>query len=157
MAKVVMVADDLTGANANCSLMKKIGLTACSLLNSFNEIPSDMDVVAYTTNSRAIEPEEAYKRVREGLKKLKDDEVILYSKRIDSTLRGNLGSELRAFLDELEDYIGICVPAYPDSGRIVVNGTMIVNGSLLMNTDAGKDSKTHRYFQTMQKLCYRRI
>ena len=57
-------------------------------------------------------------------------------------MRGNLGSELRAFLDELEDYIGICVPAYPDSGRIVVNGTMIVNGSLLMNTDAGKDSKT---------------
>lgn len=152
MAKVVMVADDLTGANANCSLMKKIGLTACSLLNSFNEIPRDMDVVAYTTNSRAIEPEEAYKRVREGLKKLKDDEVILYSKRIDSTLRGNLGSELRAFLDELEDYIGICVPAYPDSGRIVVNGTMIVNGSLLMNTDAGKDSKTPVFSNDVEAL-----
>lgn len=152
MSKVVMIADDLTGANANCSLMKKIGLTACSLLNLNDEIPKDMDVVAYTTNSRAISEDEAYGRVKQGIEKLVNDEVILYSKRIDSTLRGNLGSELRAFLDELEGYMGICVPAYPDSGRIVINGTMLVNGSLLMNTDAGKDSKTPVFSNNAEEL-----
>lgn len=152
MAKVIMIADDLTGANANCSLMKKIGLTACSLLNLNEDIPSNMDVIAYTTNSRAIDSEEAYKRVKSGLEKLKNDDVILYSKRIDSTLRGNLGSELRAFLDTLDDHIGICVPAYPDSGRIIVNGTMIVNGSLLMNTDAGKDAKTPVFSNNVEEL-----
>ena len=31
MSKVLIIADDLTGANANCALMKTIGLRAASM------------------------------------------------------------------------------------------------------------------------------
>lgn len=143
MTKFRMIADDLTGANANCSLMKKIGLNAATLFNIDEDPPEDYNAIAFTTDSRAMEPEEAYIKVKEALEKLKSKEVELYSKRLDSTLRGNIGSELNAFFDSLgEDYMGIAVPSYPSTGRIVAKGTMFVNGELLLNSDAGRDAKT---------------
>lgn len=142
MSKVVMIADDLTGANANCSLMKKIGLQAASILTLDQELPKDMSVLAYTTDSRAMLKKDAYHAVAEAMDKFMDEDVRLYSKRVDSTLRGNLGVELNAVFDKLgEDFIGIAAPFYPATGRIVVNGIMLVNGSLLLNTDAGRDTK----------------
>lgn len=143
MSKVLIIADDLTGANANCALMKTIGLRAASITgNNLEKLPDDIDVVALTTNSRAMEKGQAYKRVYDKVKRYKDKSIDLYSKRIDSTLRGNLGTELKAYQDALEaKTIGICVPSFPDSGRIVVNNYLYVNGISLMNTDAGKDPK----------------
>jgi uncharacterized protein YgbK (DUF1537 family) len=138
-----MVADDLTGANANCSLMKKIGLNAATIFNLDEKLPEEYNVIAFTTNSRAMESDEAYISVKESLEKLKANEVELYSKRIDSTLRGNIGVELNAFFDVLgEEYMGIAVPAYPTTNRIVANGIMFVNGELLLSSDAGRDAKT---------------
>lgn len=143
MSKVLIIADDLTGANANCALMKTIGLRAASITgNNLEKLPDDIDVVALTTDSRAMEKGQAYKRVFDKVKRYKDKSIDLYSKRIDSTLRGNLGTELKAYQDALEaKTIGICVPSFPDSGRIVVNNSLYVNGISLMNTDAGKDPK----------------
>ena len=143
MQKYIVIADDLTGSNATCSLFKKIGLRAASILKLQGDINYDVDVISYSTASRGLDKEEAYKKVSEAIKILKSKDVLVYNKRIDSTLRGNIGTEINAMLDNLEDdRIAVVVPAYPDSGRIVVNKTMLVNGVLLENSDAGKDPKT---------------
>ena len=143
MQKYIVIADDLTGSNATCSLFKKIGLRAASILKLQGDINYDVDVISYSTASRGLDKEEAYKKVSEATKILKNKDVLVYNKRIDSTLRGNIGTEINAMLDNLEDdRIAVVVPAYPDSGRIVVNKTMLVNGVLLENSDAGKDPKT---------------
>ena len=143
MQKYIVIADDLTGSNATCSLFKKIGLRAASILKLQGDINYDVDVISYSTASRGLDKEEAYKKVSEAIKILKNKDVLVYNKRIDSTLRGNIGTEINAMLDNLEDdRIAVVVPAYPDSGRIVVNKTMLVNGVLLENSDAGKDPKT---------------
>ena len=143
MQKYIVIADDLTGSNATCSLLKKIGLRAASILKLQNGMKYDTDVISYSTGSRGLDKEEAYKKVSEAIKILKDKNVLVYNKRIDSTLRGNIGAEINAMLDNLEDdRIAVVVPAYPDSKRIVVNKTMLVNGVLLENSDAGKDPKT---------------
>lgn len=143
MNKVLIIADDLTGANANCALMKEIGLRAASILGDDEKlIPENIDVIALTTDSRAMDRKLAEKLVYEKVKKFSHDGIFLYSKRIDSTLRGNLGSELwgyqRAFSKKK---LAICVPAFPNSGRIVIDDKMYVNGIPLIETDAGKDSK----------------
>jgi len=39
------------------------------------------------------------------IKILKNKDVLVYNKRIDSTLRGNIGTEINAMLDNLEDEI----------------------------------------------------
>ena len=143
MQKYIVIADDLTGSNATCSLFKKIGLRAASILKLQGDINYDVDVISYSTASRGFDKEEAYKKVSEAVKILKNKDVLVYNKRIDSTLRGNIGTEINAMLDNLEDdRIAVVIPSYPDSGRIVVNKTMLVNGVLLENSDAGKDPKT---------------
>lgn len=143
MARIIVIADDLTGANATCSLIRKTGLSTASILSlRQGHIPAEVDALATPTNSRAIEPQAAYQRVREAVSLLKSPEVHIYNKRTDSTLRGNLGPEINAYLDELgDDRMAIAVPAYPNTGRVVVNQTMLVNGELLVNSDAGHDAK----------------
>ena len=143
MQKYIVIADDLTGSNATCSLFKKIGLRAASILKLQGDRNYDVDVISYSTASRGLDKEEAYNKVSEAIKILKNKDVLVYNKRIDSTLRGNIGTEINAMLDNLEDdRIAVVIPSYPDSGRIVVNKTMLVNGVLLENSDAGKDPKT---------------
>lgn len=141
MFKYVVIADDLTGANATCSLLKKLGMSVASLFQVEAGRNYDMDVIAYSTDSRGVSAKEAYDRVRTAAEKLARPDA-LYNKRIDSTLRGNIGAEIDGILDALpEKRTAIVVPAYPDSGRIVVNKTMLVNGVLLMDSDAGRDPK----------------
>src|SRR3712207_1912317 len=153
MVKYVIVADDLTGSNATCSLLKKIGLRAASVFQLSSEKMEEMDVISYSTDSRGITKEEAYERVKRAINVLKRDEILLYNKRIDSTLRGNIGAEIDAMLEQLEeDRIAVVVPSYPDSGRIVVNNIMLVNGTLLENSDAGRDPKTPIHTSCVEEL-----
>lgn len=141
--KIGIVADDLTGANANCSLMRKLGLTSASAIGINAELPTDMDVIAIDTDSRGIKEEDAFIRVFNSCEKLKKLNPEFISKRLDSTMRGNIGTEIEAIRKSLgNDYIPMIMPVYPDTNRIVINSNMYVNGNIITNTDAGKDSKT---------------
>ncbi|EHO17849.1 hypothetical protein HMPREF9466_02685 [Fusobacterium necrophorum subsp. funduliforme 1_1_36S] len=153
MVKYVIVADDLTGSNATCSLLKKVGLRAASIFQLPKKRIEEMDVISYSTDSRGVTKEEAYERVKRAVNGLKGDEILLYNKRIDSTLRGNIGAEMDAMLEQLEENrIAVVVPSYPDSGRIVVNKIMLVNGILLENSDAGRDPKTPIHTSCVEEL-----
>ncbi len=146
MPQCVVIADDLTGANATGVLLKKMNYKAYTVMNAERiELSTlkDCDCVLYPTDSRGVSPEIAYNRVYNVCELLKNDDVKVYSKRIDSTLRGNLGSETDAMLDSLgEDYIAIVAPCFPTSGRIVSGGYMLVNGLPLHKTDIAIDPKT---------------
>lgn len=146
MSQCVVIADDLTGANATGVLLKKMNYEAYTVMNSERiELSTlvDCDCVLYPTDSRGVEPEIAYNRVHNVCNLLKGDDVKVYSKRIDSTLRGNLGSETDAMLDCLgEDYVAIVAPCFPSSGRIVAGGYMLVGGLPLHKTDIAVDPKT---------------
>jgi len=145
MAKVIVVADDLTGANATGVLLKKNGFdtyTVLDVADGGDPALTGCDCLVVPTESRAIESQEAYRRVKTALETLKGDGVMLYAKRIDSTLRGNLGSETDAFLDVLgPDYVAVCVPCFPSSGRVLVGGYLLVNGVPLQKTEVAKDPK----------------
>lgn len=141
--KIGIVADDLTGANANCSLMKKLSLSSASVFSINEHLPRNMDVIAIDTDSRSIKKDDAFKRVFESCEKLKKLNPEFISKRIDSTMRGNVGIEIEAVKKSLgNDYVPIVMPVYPDTNRMVINSNMYVNGNIITNTDAGKDSKT---------------
>lgn len=111
MPQCVVIADDLTGGNATGVLLKKMNYQAYTVMNTESmdlQALEDCDCVIYPTDSRGVAPEVAYERVYNICSLLKDDAVKVYSNRIDSTLRGNLGSETDAMLDCLgEDYIAI--------------------------------------------------
>lgn len=144
MAACVVIADDLTGANATGVLLSKMQYRATTVMNlsGGRDTLSDCDCLLYPTDSRGVSPQEAYRRVKEAAQKLISDKVQLYSKRIDSTLRGNLGSETDAILDSLgDDYIAIVAPCFPSSGRVVIGGYMLVDGIPLHKTNIALDPK----------------
>lgn len=146
MPQCVVIADDLTGANATGVLLKKMNYKAYTVMNAERielSALSECDCVLYPTDSRGVDREIAYNRVKNVCSLLKSEEVKVYAKRIDSTLRGNLGAETDAMLDCLgEEYVAIVAPCFPSSGRIVIGGYMLVNGLPLHKTDIAIDPKT---------------
>lgn len=156
MAQCVVVADDLTGGNATGVLLARMGYRAHTVLNGAGLEPAalkDCDCVIYPTDSRAASPEEAASRVKRATELLMGEDVKLYSKRIDSTLRGNLGSETDAVLDCLgEDFIAVSAPCFPSSGRTLVGGYLLVDGLPLHKTNIAIDPKTPVKTSDMAKL-----
>ena len=141
--KLYVIADDLTGANATSVLLAKEGFKCSTFIDSKllnDENMNCCDVIAISTDSRGVTREEAYARVSEEVKRVKHLHPI-YTKRIDSTLRGNIGSEIDAILDNDDDFIAIVVASYPDSGRISIGGFLLVNSVPLQNTLVAKDPK----------------
>ncbi len=145
MAQCIVIADDLTGGNATGVQLRQSNFNAVSVLSLEGIKKGDRpecDCLIYPTDSRAVPQEEAYRRVNEACKTLMSPEVRVYSKRIDSTLRGNIGAETDAMLDALgDDRVALVVPSFPTSGRTVVGGYLMVNGVLLHHTDIAIDPK----------------
>lgn len=156
MGKVVIIADDLTGANATSVLLVRQGFNAVTFLNleKYNgEEHKDLNIVSISTDSRGVEKDTAYGRVEEVVQFFKDEEVTLFSKRIDSTLRGNIGVEISAILDNLhDDTLAIVVPSFPTSGRVCIGGYLMVNQVPLEKTDVAKDPKTPIFTSSVAKL-----
>ncbi|GMO63600.1 MAG: four-carbon acid sugar kinase family protein [Treponemataceae bacterium] len=145
MAQCIVIADDLTGANATGVRLVKKYFSTNSLLN-LDEIGggADSDCIVCPTDSRSSDAKTAYERVFVATKRLASPEVRLYSKRIDTTLRGNLGSETDAMLDALGDEkrMAMIVPCFPSSKRILVGGCLLVDGVPLHKTAVAADPKT---------------
>jgi len=131
MLEAAIIADDFTGANATGILLKKKGLKVTTLLKPNSNIDQvNAEVISISTNSRSIDPKEAYKRVYEATKTVIKSTPYV-AKRIDSTLRGNLGAEIDAVLDAAgEGY-----------RAAVVGGYLLVNGTPLQLTEVAKDPK----------------
>ena len=102
MHKCVVIADDLTGGNATGVMISGYGYDTYAVINrddiDLNNMP-ECDCIIYPTNSRSVDSKTAYDAVFSATEFFKNDEVVVYSKRIDTTLRGNLGSETDAMLD----------------------------------------------------------
>ena len=145
MLKTVVLADDLTGANGTGVLLRKIGLKVCTLLDPVQGITStlaEFDAVSFSTGSRALAPDDAYARVQAVAEQFRPYPVRRYAKRIDSTLRGNLGAETDALLDTLGDrFMAFVVPCFPSANRIHIGGYLLVSGVPLHRTDAADDPK----------------
>ena len=141
MYRCLIVADDLTGANASISLLKNLKITTLLELNDKN-LYKDYDAISCSTESRGISETDAYNKVFNITKKYMHNDIAVYNKRIDSTMRGNIGAEIDAMLDALgDDRLAIVSPGYPSAGRTVVGGYLLVNGILVEDTEMAVDSK----------------
>lgn len=141
MLKTVIIADDLTGANDTGALLAKNGLKVGTLLQESDLYKfKSFDVLSITTNSRGLTPEDAYKKVKDAANLFTDKENIFFSKRIDSTLRGNVGYEIDSIIESLgNDVTAIVVASFPDSGRASIGDFLLVNGVPLEKTEVAKD------------------
>jgi uncharacterized protein YgbK (DUF1537 family) len=139
--KIVVIADDLTGANDTGVQFAKQGLKTIVLMRVHGS-PSELDedVLVVDTQSRALSPAEAYQKVAETalLFKNRDQFHTLY-KKIDSTLRGNLGTEIDAIMDVCGLELAVVAPAFPKNGRITVGGYHLLGNAPLEATEIARD------------------
>ena len=147
MPLIGAVADDLTGATTTGVLLARSKARTAVFFNEeaaqkARETAS-LDAILISSNSRPLPKEEAYEKVKSATNALKAMGVKYFSKRIDTTLRGGVGVEVDAMLDQLnEDTVAVVVPAMPQSRRILVGGYSVIDGVALINTPVAQDVRT---------------
>ena len=139
--KIVVIADDLTGANDTGVQFAKQGLKTLVLLRvPVSPSRLDEDVLVVDTQSRALSPAEAYQKVTETALLFKDrDQFPTLYKKIDSTLRGNLGTEIDAIMDACGLELAVVAPAFPRNGRTTVGGCHFLENTPLEATEIARD------------------
>jgi uncharacterized protein YgbK (DUF1537 family) len=144
MVRVGIIADDYTGA-ADTGVQfakKRLKTTIVRDLKRIGEIAERVDVLVFDTESRGDPREVAYEKVALASEEFKKMGAELLYKKIDSTLRGNLGVELDAAIDRLAVSAVILCPAYPKNGRTTVGGFHLKNQSLIEDTEVAKDPES---------------
>jgi uncharacterized protein YgbK (DUF1537 family) len=123
---LVVFADDLTGA-MDSGLEFALRGYETQLLMSPGE-RTDVPVLAQSSESRDLPPSEAIARVHLLAPGLTGRRVF---KKVDSTLRGNVGYELRVLLSDLAIRAVVIAPSFPKAGRTVAGGQLLVDGTPL--------------------------
>ncbi len=140
MARVAVIADDLTGAADTGVQFCRPG--APVLLT--DHVPSRREAAGLALYTRTRGADEAAARRRltavgGGLAALRPDLVY---KKIDSCLRGNIGAETEALLTVLDMEASFIAPAFPAMGRTTVDDIHRVNGVPVAQTEIARDPVT---------------
>lgn len=136
MLPIALVADDLTGAMDSGLQFGKRGLDAL-VSTSWRSLP-EAEVVVVDTDSRHVGATVAYRRVAEVASGLAGHRVY---KKVDSTMRGDVGYELRALLKALGPQKIVVAPAFPAGGRSTLGGHQRVDGRPLEQTPFARDPR----------------
>ncbi|AZU60518.1 four-carbon acid sugar kinase family protein [Neobacillus mesonae] len=139
--KLAVIADDLTGANDTGVQFAKQGLKTTVLFSDTQLQQSHLseDVIVLNSDSRALIAEKAYEAVFQMAAQLNQLGVSNVFKKVDSTMRGNIGPEIDAVMDVFQIKTSFVVPAFPKSKRVTLNGSHYVNGVLLAETEMAND------------------
>ncbi|MBP1948297.1 four-carbon acid sugar kinase family protein [Virgibacillus litoralis] len=136
-----IIADDLTGANDSGVQLTEKGINTSVLF----DIPKDQNNldsgVVIDTNSRALSREEAASVTKQAGQFLKAAGYLSIYKKMDSTLRGHIGTELQALYEVFKPEFVFIAPAFPPLGRTTKDGVHYVNGEKIAETEISKDPK----------------
>ena len=133
-----MIADDFTGACDAGIQFAKHGMSTSVIFGTTFRLKSSAAVLVQDTETRNKTETQAYQKVRDVCCLCKKAGFEVAYKKIDSSLRGNLGAELRAFLDVFKRPVVIC-PAYPEYQRSMVNGHLLIRGVPVDKTEFAND------------------
>lgn len=139
--KFGIIADDITGSNDTGVQFARSGLRTSVLMSEQNDFQSEVDVLVIDTDSRGLSKEDAYQRLQKASEYLKKRNPNVVYKKIDSTLRGNIGIELEAVLECFTPDFIIVAPGYPKNDRTVENGRLFIKGKPLHESEFAHDPK----------------
>ena len=140
--KIAVIADDLTGANDTGVQFSKQGLETVVMMDACAcSGIGEAKVIVLDTGSRAIPPAEAYEKVARAASLLKEQQFHHIYKKVDSTLRGNLGAEIDAIMDTCGQDLAIVAPAFPKNGRVTIGGYHLLQANPLESTEIARDPR----------------
>jgi uncharacterized protein YgbK (DUF1537 family) len=145
---IAIVADDLTGSGDTAVQFVRAGWSTHLSIGGADEALSGpategVEVLAVTTNSRALAAADAAGVIRQNVEQLRAAGVSRLYKKVDSTLRGAFKAEIDAARDAWgPDTVAVICPAFPATGRTVEQGILYVNGKPVTETSAATDPVT---------------
>ena len=143
--RCLVISDDLTGGVDTGVQFAQQGLSTLFLsMAQGTKIDlsryQDRDALVISTHSRGLSPEEAYRRVSVLLEGYSKESFPLIYKKIDSTLRGNIGYETDAILKKTGLSLAFFAPSFPEQDRKVVGGIHLLRGTPLSLTEISRDA-----------------
>ena len=141
--RVLIVADDLTGAMDSAGPFAEVGVETWVVAAPMQCDPATIArarVVSVNTDSRQLPAAQAATRVREIVGRLGPGDFDVVVKKVDSTLRGNVVAETLALLEASGRQRAVIAPAFPAQGRTVKDGVVHVNGVPLAQTAFARDA-----------------
>jgi uncharacterized protein YgbK (DUF1537 family) len=135
--KILALADDMTGALEVGAKFRHRGF--CTEVSTQPAWGRHISVAVLDTETRHLTPEEASVKLTQILSILSGRRPSMIYKKTDSTLRGNIRSELSAIARHFPDWKVGYVPAYPDLGRTVKDGCLFVHGRPVCETEFARD------------------
>lgn len=141
--QMIIIADDLTGANDTGVQFARQGMQTEVLLDGAAiDANTQAAILVVDTNSRSIAADTARAKVQKVAQEAHAAGFRHFYKKVDSTLRGNVGAEIKAILDlNLHDF-ALVMPAFPKNGRTTVGGYYLLNGAPISTTEIARDPKT---------------
>lgn len=134
MLKLLVVADDFTGALDTGVQFSKLGISTLVTTDlKFFEKPLDknIEVLVIDTESRYLTAEKAYQQMKAIVEKAKKLMIPYIYKKVDSALRGNISSEIKGILDASQVRAIPFLPAYPEMERVLKDGSLYINQVLV--------------------------
>ncbi len=120
----ILIADDLTGACDTGVQFARHGFSSEVWVDPSHAVNQAAEVVAFNTGSRGDEITAARVKIRRIADLCSDIKPRILFKKIDSTLRGNVGQEVAATMRCFRRDCAIVAPAFPAMGRTVRNGIL---------------------------------
>lgn len=153
--RVLIIADDLTGANDTGVQFAKQGIDVLVSLwpqQSLEAYAPACQVLVVNTESRHLAPDEAFRRVSQVAQQGLQLGILQFYKKTDSTLRGNVGSELAALLLSTGAPELYFAPAYPKLHRTTRGGIHFVNGVPLHQSSFADDALNPLHEASIAKI-----
>jgi uncharacterized protein YgbK (DUF1537 family) len=140
MNHYLIIADDFTGSNDTGVQIRRRGIPVRVVLSGSGAAGGESCVV--DTESRGLSEDEAFRKVAAEAGDIRFADFAQVMKKVDSTLRGNIGAETRALAQRYQPEIIVFAPALPDLGRTTFQGIHLLNGTPLTRTEPARDPKT---------------
>lgn len=118
-----IIADDLSGGMDTGLQFAKRGASTILALRATDL--AEAEVLVISTESRDVSPEHSVKLIENAARLMHGRTVY---KKVDSTFRGNIGPEIKALLKATNRERAIITPAFPEQGRVVVEGELFIDG-----------------------------
>ncbi len=142
MLKLLIIADDFTGALDTGVQFANLGvktLVTAELDMDYKSLEDDLEVLVMDTESRYLSFDASRQTIRLILEQAKSIQVPFIYKKVDSALRGNISSEIKAVLDHFPNQKIPFIPAFPEIHRIVRDGNLYIDGQLVSESVFGQD------------------
>ena len=154
-ARVVIVADDLTGAMDVAGPLADRGLLTLAVASREGCSARDLEngtVISINAESRHLSPADAARCMHRIASELLDEHAPILIKKIDSTLRGNVVAETLAMMEATRRSIAVVAPAFPGQKRTVSGGVVHVEGVPLPDTNFARDALSPPPLQPLHLL-----